>query len=254
MIGETQRAKVLKWPNREAVVGYVGAETVDRAPTDEWLYAFIGRNLGFTDFETLSAALEAELNVVMDAGGLRGPMIVHLGGFENVAGDWTPRIWCIRNTTDMSPAGYSLEAQFGRSDEIAQPAFFEGQTGSEIREAVTARAQKGDLLIFSFRQGIDLAAFNAIDTGLRAAMMSITHTHPTTPHPYPTSLTEWSKHVRIAVLGYNAYFGAFFTPYEQNVGSVADVVHVPWPENPPPQPRGFLHRLLRRILRRYEPE
>lgn len=230
VVGQTQAAKVQKWPNREAIVGYVGAGLVDDRPSHEWLYAFIGRNLEFADFDSLASSLTDDLNAAMASGNLEGPMVLHLAGFEDVAGQWTPRIWFIRNTTALSPEGYELGNRFERSEEIAQPDYFGAKNGDEIRAEVLARAQEGRLLIFSFRQGIDLAAFNAIDAGLRMAMESIVHTHPTTPHPYPTTLEEWAQHVRIAVLGYSAYFGAFFAPWEQYVGGGADVVHVPWPD------------------------
>jgi hypothetical protein len=39
----------------------------------------------------------------------------------------------------------------------------------------------------------------------------------------------WAKHLRMAVLGYSAYFGAFYASFEQYVGGGADVVAVPWP-------------------------
>jgi hypothetical protein len=81
----------------------------------------------------------------------------------------------------------------------------------------------------STASGIDLAAFNAIDAGLRAAMQAIVLGHPLKLHPFPNSLDEWAKHLRMAVLGYSAYFGAFYAPYEQYVGGGADVVYVPWP-------------------------
>lgn len=37
--GQAQRPKVLKWPNREIVVGYVGRAKIRDLHTDEWLYA-----------------------------------------------------------------------------------------------------------------------------------------------------------------------------------------------------------------------
>jgi hypothetical protein len=43
--GQTQQPKVLKWPNREIVIGYVGRAELNEQPTYEWLYEFIGRNL-----------------------------------------------------------------------------------------------------------------------------------------------------------------------------------------------------------------
>ena len=40
--GQAPRPKVLKWPNHEIVVGYVGrAMIADGVHTDEWLYDFI---------------------------------------------------------------------------------------------------------------------------------------------------------------------------------------------------------------------
>jgi hypothetical protein len=86
--------------------------------------------------------------------------------------------------------------------------------------------------LFSFRQGYDLAAFNAIDAALRAAMQTLVTAHPLQIHPFPTTLSEWAKHLRMSVLGYGAYFGAFYAPYEQYVGGGADVVSVPWPPTP----------------------
>lgn len=46
-LGHTQRPKVLRWPGRKAVIGYVGAAQVGGIPTDEWLYDFIGRHFEF---------------------------------------------------------------------------------------------------------------------------------------------------------------------------------------------------------------
>lgn len=43
--GQSLRPKVLKWPNHEIIVGYVGRATIGDDHTDEWLYDFIGRNL-----------------------------------------------------------------------------------------------------------------------------------------------------------------------------------------------------------------
>lgn len=43
--GQSQRPKVLRWPNRQVLIGYVGRARVAGQPADEWLYDFIGRNL-----------------------------------------------------------------------------------------------------------------------------------------------------------------------------------------------------------------
>jgi hypothetical protein len=87
--GQAPRAKVLKWPNREVVVGYVGrAEVAEDEYTDEWLYKFVGRNLD-TDLSLRQLAVNLKNDLEYD---LRGkvadePMVLHLGGFVEDAGE-----------------------------------------------------------------------------------------------------------------------------------------------------------------------
>jgi len=232
-VGQTQRPKVLKWPNAAVLVVYVGAGAIGGQPTDLWLYDFIGRNLHFADLDTLAAALTGDLNTALASGELKASdsLILHLGGFEEVGGEWTPRIWFIHDTQGLDKTGSPIPGTtFTRSEEIAQPHYFGSATGKQIHAEVTARVANGGL--FSFRQGYDLAAFNPIDEALRAAMFAITRAHPNQPHPIPSTLDEWEKHVKLAVLGYGAYFSAFYLPFEQYVGGGADVLSVPWPGVP----------------------
>jgi hypothetical protein len=95
-VGQSQRSKVLKWPNCDGIIGYVGDAEIGNAPTDEWLYAFIGRNLEFSDFAGLAEARGTDLQQAMVIGDLTDRLIVHLGGFELVAGSWTSRMWSMR--------------------------------------------------------------------------------------------------------------------------------------------------------------
>ena len=60
-VGQVQRPKVLKWPNREAIIGYFGFAQIARQPTDRWLYDFIGRNLNYRDLGEVATALAADL-------------------------------------------------------------------------------------------------------------------------------------------------------------------------------------------------
>jgi hypothetical protein len=223
--GQSQRPKVLKWPNREAIIGYVGAAETAGMPTDLWLYhSFIGNNLNFSDFPTLAQTLQTELDRQLSSGGLSGPLVIHLGGFEPESGGSRPIVWFIRNTTALTPTGaYVVGTRFDASEELASPAYFGTKPGTEIRSELRAG------LYFSFRQGYDLPAFNTIDVKLREAMAIIVHGHPGQTHPVPSDLDEWAKHVRLAVNGYGAYFASFFEPYEQYVGGGADIVYARWP-------------------------
>jgi hypothetical protein len=221
--GQSERPKVLKWPNQEVIVGYVGAAEIDGEPTDEWLYGFIGRNLHFPDLKTLASTLAAELDAHFRGGKLIGDSILHLGGFEQMDGEWTPRVYFIRNTTALNLDGsYECGDHFDCSEELATDTYFGDKSGSEIRDYVRNH-------LFSFRQGYDLGSFGAIDEALRGAMKAIVYTHPRKPHPEPTTLREWAKHVALAVRGYGAYFAAFYPPFEQYVGGGADVVWAAWP-------------------------
>lgn len=223
--GQSQRPKVLKWPNHEVIVGYVGVAEIGGLPTDQWLYAFIGRNLNFPDLKSLAHALTTELDPLYQAGDFEGPSILHLGGFEQVGGEWTPRVYFIRNTTALNTDGsYEVGDHFDCTEELSQPTYFASKTGDEIRHWLGTHA-------FSFRQGYDLGSFNAIDLALRDAMMSIIATHPHKPHPVPATLDEWSKHVALAIHGYGAYFASFYPPFQQYVGGGADVVWARWAAN-----------------------
>lgn len=222
--GQSERPKVLKWPNHEVIVGYVGVAEIEGLPTDQWLYRFIGRNLEFPDLETLATTLNSELDALYRGSDFVGPSILHLGGFEMVEGQWTPRVYFLRNTTELTPEGaYLTGDSYTCSEELSHESYFGGKSGDEIREWVSER-------YFSFRQGYDLGSFGAIDEALRQAIGAIIHTHPRKPHPLPDSLEEWSKHVAFAVHGYGAYFAAFYPPFAQYVGGGADVVSAAWPD------------------------
>jgi hypothetical protein len=221
--GHTQRPKVLEWPNREVVLGFVGEAQIDGRSTERWLYAFIGRNLGFADQDAVAETLRAKLDALFQADDFQGPLILHLGGFEQVDGEWIPRIHFIRNTTELKHDGsYVLGDRFDCTEELASPTYFGGKSASEIRNYVSNH-------VFSFRQGIDLPAFGAIDQALREAMRAIVYGHPAHPRPIPTTLDEWAKHVAFSIHGYGAYYAAFYPPYEQLVGGGADVVTAAWP-------------------------
>jgi hypothetical protein len=221
--GQAARPKVLKWPNHEVILGYVGEAQLEGEPTDVWLYKFIGRNLSFPSLDTLARSLAAEVDGLFQAGDFDQPLIIHLGGFENVNGEWTPRIYFIRNTTALTPTGaYVLGTKFDCSEELSSPAYFAGKTGSEIQRYAYRH-------YFSFRQGYDLAAFNVLDEKVREAMTTIIYGHPGQLHPVPLDLNEWAKHVRFAVEVYGTYFEAFYAPFEQYVGGGSDVVWAEWP-------------------------
>jgi hypothetical protein len=180
----------------------------------------------------LTAALNAEVPAD-DAG--HEPLIVHLAGFDTVDGELAPVVWFIHNTAGLTAEGrYRVGGRFASTEELrtAQPNTprFVGMRANEINEALRARRWSNP---FWFRQATDLGAVNALDSAVAMAMTAIVETHPARLHPRPQSLTEWSQHLKLAVLTYGAYFESFYPPYEQAIGGGVDVVSAPWPEGSP---------------------
>ena len=223
--GQSQRPKVLRWPNRQVVIGYVGRASVAGQPADAWLYDFIGRNLDTNlSLRQLADNLKSDLECDLGAELSTKEMILHLGGFVEDAGQQKPEVWYVRNARGLDELGYTdIVDEFDVSDEI--PKYFSGMTGDQIRANVEQRAKNWEP--FWFHQGYDLATFNMLDQVLRAGMRPIIQNHP--DHQFPDSLQEWSKHLKMAILTYGAYFEAFYPPFKQQVGGGADVVWAKWP-------------------------
>lgn len=120
---------------------------------------------------------------------------------------------------------YGLNLQ---SEEISSPTYFNGLPAAQIRERL--RQMAANWQPFWFHQGYDLGTFNVLDGVIRAGMRAVVEGHPLHPHPFPTSLDEWEKHLRMAICTYGAYFEAFYLPFEQFVGGGADVVSARWPD------------------------
>ena len=175
--GQAPRPKVLKWPNREVVVGYVGRAQIGDLYADEWLYDFIGRHLD-TDLGKLGHELKAKLEFDLRGEVADEPMVVHLGGFAEDRGQWKPQVWFVRNMRGLDDQGWPINMadEFDASEEIDQPTYFQGQMGDEIRTKVEAMAKAWNP--FWFHQGYDLGTFNMLDHVLRAAMRAVVETHP----------------------------------------------------------------------------
>ena len=95
-LGYSQRPKVLRWPQRKALIGYVGAGSIGGLPADEWFYDFIGDNLSFQNFSVLATSLgeRVEEQRRIDEGvGKPEPLIIHLGGFEERNNTMAPTVW-----------------------------------------------------------------------------------------------------------------------------------------------------------------
>ncbi len=237
-VGQSQRPKVLKWPNREVIIGFSGVAWLEDQPMDLWLYDFIGRHLDEAEpLADLAAELKNRLEFAFRRRDAEEPggLILHLGGFVEKDGEWVPQVWFVRNPHGLDEAGSYINVtnDFDASEELLTPGRFAAMSGNEIRDGVRAMADRGEP--FWFHQGYDLGTFNILDAATRSGMRIIIDAHKKAwrAHRPPASLDEWARHLKMSVLVYGAYFEAFYAPYEQYVGGGADVVWAAWPPVPP---------------------
>ena len=228
MLGQSQRPKVLRWPNRKALIGYVGAATIGGLPTDEWLYDFIGDHLDFASFEVLAHDLKAAIQEqrALDEGS-RDPeaLVLHLAGFEERDSHQVPVVWYIRNPHGMKEGYYTdIRKEFLCTEEFWR--YFPDVPPSQIRNRLAQLASNNRP--FWFHQGLDLGTFNTLEAFLRGAFALLCQVHPA--HSFPRTLGEWEQHLKMAILTYGAYYQAFKGPGEQYVGGGADTVGLHWPE------------------------
>lgn len=226
---QSPRPKVLRWPSRKALIGYVTNDaTLGGMPTDEWLYDFIGDHLNFSSFEDLAESLRKrveEQRRIDEGNNEPEPFILHLGGFEERQGIQVPIIWVIRNAHD--PTGMDDWRKEFIKKEAFWSMFEHSIPAKDIRAYLAVRAITSEP--FWFHQGFDLGTFNLLESFLKTALKEL-HLNKPVNQRHPQTLLDWERQVRMSILTYGAYFQAYKEPYEQYVGGGADTVSIPWPE------------------------
>ena len=229
--GQTQRPKVLRWPNNKALIGYVGVAEIGGTPTDQWLYDFIGRYINFNNFEELGNILKDEVESqrkIDEAEEEPKALFIHLAGFEDRDGIQVPVIWFITNSHRFDPAeGYTdIAKDFLVSEELWKEKV-RPITPQNVRDYLRKKASDFDPVWF--HQGADLHVFNAVDFILRQRLFRLLiEKHP--KHRFPQTLDEWGQYLSMIILTYEAYFQSFYGPSEQYVGGGVDIVALTWPE------------------------
>lgn len=227
---QSPRPKVLRWPQRKALIGYVADDaTLGGVPTDEWLYDFIGNHLQFESFETLAESLRqsVEDQRIIDEGDNDPiPVIMHLAGFEEREGIQVPAVWVIRN--DHNPPHLNvIRKEFLKEDCLWLERHPWYKPPRMLRDYLSDCAATFNP--FWFHQGFDLGTFNLLEAFLKAGLKELYRTGPL-ENRSPQNLSDWERQVRMSILMYGAYFQAYQKPYEQYVGGGVDTVSIPWPE------------------------
>jgi hypothetical protein len=218
---ETAR-KLIRWSDPPLLIGYVGEARVKGEPMHDWLHGFLEQHA--TDdlhhlAHRLADALEAEFKGLPKSE--RGT-ILHVGAFEDTSSGPLPAMWYIRDAEIQLDGSVRHLDRFTPRDELKRdadgPAYFGDARGEEIRNQL--RLSGSPVPWAGFRQSFDLAVFGQLDAHLWAFAGALTAggVAREMQHARPRTLEEWVPFMRFSVLGFAAYFDAFYPPGKQLVG------------------------------------
>ena len=221
-------SKVLRWPGRRALIGFVGLGNIADQSMYDWLFEFIGEHTHFS--ESQSIAFELRDSLQRSVGQLDPPrsLIVEFGTFGVRNGVTVPEMWHVTNIPGMNnKTGEYLPAvrEFIASEEILGH-HLSDVPAQQLREHLAQLARQYDP--FWFHQSIDLAVFNTLQGKVKEAFRTL---HQSSFLPRPNSLEDWERHARMWVLMFGAYYESFGGPGERYVGGGADVYSMPWPDS-----------------------
>ncbi|MDH4238544.1 MAG: hypothetical protein OEW48_03170 [Phycisphaerae bacterium] len=208
--------------------GFVGASQISGMPIHQWLATLTEEFKSKTSLKDIVNELRSKVQIQRnkdEGNNPAQPLIIHIGGFEKKGSHWIPQVWYIRNVYKLGLFGYlDFRKEFDCDDAFCEE--FENIHPSEIRKVLKVKAKQ--FKPFWFHQGIDLFTFNVLEESIKSSFRLLCEKHP--DHDIPTTIEEWSKHVRMQVLMYGAYYEAFYSNDQQYVGGGADVMSLPWPE------------------------
>jgi len=234
---EPTATKVLSWPYRKAVVGFVGLGTLVGLELDEWMRIFIAGNRDFEDFDTLAENMlrniQEDFNreYTEDTDLSNAHLVVHLGGFkrrENVA---VPVMYHIWNHGDIDPrtGEYPGAQRTFKLREDVESFFKEWPNPNDYPRRVRQRLQRmvDERRYFWFNNGANLGAFNVF----KAAIWHALHVVQDAGFgPKATGLGARVAFCKMAVEVFGSYFTHHYDPEDRVVGGGVDVAFIPWPE------------------------
>lgn len=221
------RSKVLRWPNKKAVVGYVGAAKTGGLFTDEWLMDFIGSHHDFSCLQELAKALKKKVQDERQTfdGNNSQAQIIHLAGFEKGEDGWKPQVFYISNCWSLVDGEYAdVRKEFGEYPDVFAQKYV-GKRLSEIRKDLDERAKRYEPRWF--HQGFGLKKFNCLKEYMNRSLKELVESKAMKE---PSVLADWEKQVKFSVLMYGAYFQSFEDDLSQYVGGGVDTVSLAWPD------------------------
>lgn len=233
-IGVTEGFKILRWPNRRAIMGFVGmgdlGRQANRNSTYEWLSDFIGTHHDFESLSVLAQNLCDAIQQQYETDGWTGQndevLVVELAGFHtNAAGIAVPQVWHIANTHGIVDGTYgNIDGHFGVSEECRSK--YPQLQPVQLRQRMGVRPhwihQTGEFQLFN-------NLCRALDAFFRLRLLQF-GINPAAEPPGYDRLVDFESRVRMKILSYGAYNDAFETPTARSVGLGADVLFLEWPE------------------------
>jgi len=238
---EPTATKVLSWPHRKAVVGFVGLGTLAGLYLDEWMRIFIAGNLDFEDFESLAGSLRRKIQqdfsqeYATDTDASDAHLVVHLGGFTRKENLLVPVMYHIWNHGVINPrtGDYPNAHREFYLREGVEALFKEWPNPEDYPVRVRQRLQRmiEERRYLWFNNGAHFAAFNVFKDAIWQALHAI---QDAGFGPKATGLGARVAFCKMAVEVFCSYFTHHYDPGERAVGGGVDVVFIPWPEGTDP--------------------
>jgi hypothetical protein len=230
-VGYSEGFKVMRWPNRRAIVGYVGTAdlggTGTRNSTFEWLSDFIGENHDFGTLAELARTLSDRVQEQYNSMAFSEDelFLLELTGFRiEPDGTALPEVWHITNAHSIVDGTYAdIDNAFGCSEECLSKY---GALAPNMRQTLA-------LLPFWVHQTADFGLLNSLSGRLDEFFVmrqQIFGINPTLEPPEFDRFEEFENRVRMKILAYATFHESFESPLNRAVGGGCDVLSLEWPE------------------------
>lgn len=228
-------AKVIAWPKKRAVVGFIGLGELAGLRIDEWMRQFIAQTRDYGDIDLLAQELcdliQEDFNYDHPSGTdiRHAGLIVHLGGFKYYDAVLVPVMHLVTNVPGLKERGGYPDAtrDFTVSDQI--PGVMK-QWGVDyppgVRDKILEIDKRGDFLWFN--NGYMYPAFNAFK-GALWQVLQVLRKEAMLP-PDPTTIQDRIAFSEMAVRVFGLSFEHHFLPEERVVGGGADSDWIRWPK------------------------
>ncbi len=236
-VGRT--TKVLAWPRKAALVGYVGLGQLAGLEIDEWMRQFVAGTRDFESIDALAQDLRQLLQQDFDGDYPSGVdvghagAIVQLAGFKRHEGVMVPVSYVITNIPALEPRVLfsrgvypPAERHFAVSDHIPQVMQAWGAAYPQgVRDKIVEIEQTGDFLWFNV--GYMYPAFSAFKGALWDALKVL---REQSLLPAGSPMSDQVAFSKMAVRIFGVFFEHYFLPQGRAVGGGVDTEWMPWPE------------------------